>query len=282
MILIDFNQVVISGFTSFMAQNRINDPDDDLILHVVINTLRTNISKFKNEYGEVVICCDNKKYWRKEIYPHYKAMRKKNRENSNINWEKLFKILNQLKADMKLHFPYKVLDVDGAEADDIIATLTMEYHNKEKIIICSSDGDFKQLQKYNNVKQYNPTTGTFIKSPNVEKELKEKIIRGDAGDGLTNILSQDDCFIIGKRQTPISSKKIELWIDKNPEEFCTEEMLIKYNRNKNLIDFQQIPTNIKESILNTYKKTNIGSRNSLYRYFVCMGLVNMLELLGDF
>ncbi len=282
MILIDFNQVVISGFTSFVSANKIKNPDEDLIRHVVINTLRTTINQFKHQYGEVVICCDNKKYWRKEVYPHYKAMRKKNREKSDLDWNKIFKILNELREDLKIHFPYKVIDVDGAEADDVIAILTMNKDPDEKIIICSSDGDFKQLQRYDNVKQYNPMNGTYIKSPDVLKELKEKIIRGDSGDGLSNILSQDDCFIVGKRQNAISSKKIELWIDKNPEEFCTEDMLARYNRNKLLIDFEEIPNSIKDSIINAYKNCIVGNKTNLYKYFIDKNLVNLMDVIDEF
>lgn len=282
MILIDLSQVVISGITFSVSQTKIQDPNEDLILHFALDSIRKVVKKFKHEYGDVVICCDNKKYWRKAEFPHYKASRKKSREKSNLDWQLIFKVINQLKVDIKEYFPYKIVDVEGAEADDVIATLTKVYHKREKIIICSSDGDFKQLQKYENVKQYNPTTGIFIKSPNVEKELKEKIIRGDAGDGLSNILSIDECFIIGKRQTPISSKKLEVWLTQSPEEFCTEEMLIRYNRNKKLIDFEGIPTNISDNIISEYNTVEKGARNKTYKYLIEKNMINLLEVIGDF
>lgn len=282
MILIDFSQIVISGITSALSQTKIKNPDEDLILHFALESLRKVVKRFKGEYGEVVICCDNKKYWRREEFPHYKATRKQNREKSKLDWNLIFKIINQLKLDLKDNFPYKVIDVDGAEADDVIATLTKNNYKNEKIIICSSDGDFKQLQKYSNVKQYNPATGIFITSPNVASELKEKIIRGDSGDGLSNILSVDECFIIGKRQTPISSKKIEEWLDKSPEEFCSEEMLTRYYRNKKLIDFDEIPEYINNSIIDQYNTTEKSNKTKTYNYLINKNMFNLLECLGDF
>lgn len=282
MILIDFNQVVISGITFSVSQTKTKNPDENLILHFALEAIRRMVKKFKSEYGEVVICCDNKRYWRKEEFPHYKALRKQNREKSDLDWNKIFKVLNQLKNDIREYFPYKVIDVDGAEADDVIAALVMANHKKQKIVICSSDGDFKQLQKYDNVKQYNPTTGIFIKSKDVHKELKEKIIRGDSGDGLSNILSIDECFIIGKRQTPISSKKIEIWVNQTPEQFCDPDMLSRYYRNKKLIDFDEIPEEIKRNIIKEYCNITKNTKSKTYKYLIERKLVNLLEFIEDF
>ena len=156
MILVDLNQVLLSGLMAQIAGQKKLKLEEDLIRHMVLNVLRTHIKKFKNEYGQVVLCCDNRKYWRKEIFPHYKAGRKKAREKSDLDWHLIFDMLAKFKQELKENFPYKVIDVEGAEADDIIGTLTPLYASSQNILILSSDGDFHQLQKYSSVKQYNP------------------------------------------------------------------------------------------------------------------------------
>jgi hypothetical protein len=209
MILIDLNQVLLSGLMAQIAGQKNIKLEESLIRHMVLNILRSHVKQFRSEYGEVVLCCDNKKYWRKEFFPFYKAGRKKTREKSNLDWHLIFDILGNLKKELKENFPYKVIDVEGAEADDIIGTLTPLYSSNEKVLILSSDGDFLQLQQYKNVKQYNPTQKKFVKSENPLLELKEKIISGDKGDGIPNVLSPADCFVRDLRQKPITKNKMQ-------------------------------------------------------------------------
>lgn len=277
--LVDLNQVLISGLLSQVSSKQYLE--EDLIRHIVLNTLRSNIKKFK-DYGEIVLCCDSRNYWRKEFYPHYKAHRKTAREKSPLDWNLIFKVLNKLKEDLKEYFPYKVIEVDGAEADDIIGTLTPRIASYEKVLILSSDADFKQLQRYDNVKQYNPMLGVYVKSKNPIAELKEKVIRGDAGDGIPSILSADDTFVIGKRQSPLSKKKLEVWIESNPKDVLTEEYYRNYIRNDTLINFDFIPKNIKENIIEQYETVKPKPKNHLYKYFVTNKLVNLLESIEDF
>lgn len=277
--LVDLNQVCISAL---LAQAKSNQYlEEDLIRHIVLNSLRANVKKFK-EYGDIVLCCDSRNYWRKQFYPHYKAHRKTAREKSPLDWNIIFKVLNQLKEDFKQHFPYKVVEVDGAEADDIIGTLTPRIASYEKVLILSSDADFKQLQRFDNVKQYNPMLGVYVKSKNPILELKEKVIRGDAGDGIPSILSSDDTFVIGKRQSPLSKKKLELWLEGNPKDLLSEEHYRNYIRNDTLINFDCIPSNIKESIIDQYETVKPNPRNKLYKYFVTNKLVNLLDSIEDF
>jgi hypothetical protein len=174
-ILLDLNQIVISGLQSQVRACRINVLDKDLCRHLVLNSIRAVVHKFKAEYGEVIVCCDSRKYWRKEVFPHYKASRKKAREKSDLDWNVIFEVLDEVRADLKAVFPYKVIDVERAEADDVIGTLTPRLAAHESVMICSSDGDFKQLHQYSNVKQYNPMLGIYVKSENPQLELKEKI-----------------------------------------------------------------------------------------------------------
>ena len=206
-ILVDLNQVMISGLLSQVSPKE--KLEEDLIRHIVLNTLRSNVKKFK-EYGEVIICCDNKHYWRKDYFPYYKAHRTKDREKSDWDWGMIFKVLNMLRDDLKTHFPYKVIDVDGAEADDVIGSLVQEYYHQEKILILSGDKDFVQLQKYPNVKQYDPVQKKFRTTDDPARFIKEHIIRGDAGDGVPNFLSTDNCLVVGDRQKPVDRKSTRL------------------------------------------------------------------------
>ena len=142
MILIDFTQVVIGSL--MVALNRGEDLDDDLVRHLILNNIRYYRTRFTEEYGEVVLCCDSRHYWRKDYFPNYKANRKVDRKKSEYNWDLIFETLNIIRDEIRENFPYKVIEVYGAEADDIIAVLTKERSGVDNIII-SSDKDFIQL-----------------------------------------------------------------------------------------------------------------------------------------
>lgn len=277
MILIDLSQIFFSSILS------IREPlSENLIRHIVINNIRSYRTKFK-QYNDMVLCCDSKTYWRRSIFPFYKSHRKESRDKSPIDWNFVFPILNQLKQDLKDHFPYKTIEVENAEADDIIAVLTKKYSIHEPVLIISSDADFKQLHKHPNVKQYNPILNVFVTSKNPTQDLKEKIIRGDKGDGIPSILSQDDTFVIKKRQSPITQKKLDSWLSKSPETFCeSEEILRNYHRNNMLINLDEIPGNISESISNEFDTSIPASKQTLYKYLLNNKLINLLTDINDF
>lgn len=278
-ILVDLNQVMISGLLTQVSSKQYLE--EDLIRHVVLNTLRSHIKKFK-DYGDIVLCCDSRNYWRKKAYPHYKAHRKENREKSTLDWNLIFKVLNKLKEDLKESFPYKVIEVDGAEADDIIGTLTPRLSASEKVLILSSDADFKQLHKFKNVKQYNPMLGVYVTSPNPVKDLKEKIIRGDSGDGIPNIFSADDTFVTKKRQSPVSSKKLVEWLEQDPKVCFEEEVYRNFVRNDLLINFDNIPAEIRASIVEEFDNTKPSTKQKLYKYLVENKLMALLDCIEDF
>ena len=280
MILVDLNQVLLAGLMAQISNHK-GALDESLIRHMILNIIRNHIKNFKNEYGEVVLCCDNRKYWRKEYFPFYKANRKKNRDKSNLDWHLIFDMLAKFKAELKENFPYKVIDVEGAEADDIIGTLVPRHSAHEKILILSSDGDFLQLQNYPNVKQYNPSQKKYVVSENPIMELKEKIIRGDKGDGIPNVFSPGDCFVRDLRQKPITKSVLdkmlqEAWTDQN------ESVKANYMRNATLIDLSFIPVEIKEKIINTYEETVPAKRNKLLNYFIEHKLKNLMDVIEEF
>jgi hypothetical protein len=281
MVLIDLNQVLLSGLMAQISSQKNVKLEEDLVRHLVLNILRMHIKNFKSEYGEIILCCDNRTYWRKEVFPFYKAGRKKSREKSDLDWHLIFDILGNIKNELKEYFPYKVIDVENAEADDIIGTLTPRYAPHEKVLILSSDGDFLQLQSYDNVKQYNPVLKKYLKSANPVQELKEKIIRGDKGDGIPNILSPANCFVIESRQKAISKGKLNEFLNENPENY-DENTKIGFNRNKILIDLTCIPMEVKERIIKAYEETTVAPRSKLLNYFISKKLTNLIDVIGDY
>ena len=279
MILIDLNQVLLAGLMAQIANHK-GKLEESLIRHMVLNIIRTHVKNFKTEYGEVILCCDNRKYWRKEYFPFYKANRKKTRDKSDLDWHLIFDILGKLKQELKDNFPYKVIDVEGAEADDIIGTLVPIYSPHQKILILSSDGDFLQLQNYKDVKQYNPSQKKYVKSENPILELKEKIIRGDKGDGIPNMFSPSDCFVRDLRQKPITQKTLEKYLNEDVKNFSYDEA-VNFGRNKTLIDLTFIPQEIKEKIINTYEETK-PAKGKLLNYFIEHKLKNLMEVIEEF
>jgi len=279
MILVDLNQVLLAGLMAQIANHK-GKLEESLIRHMVLNIIRTHVKNFKAEYGEVVLCCDNRKYWRKEFFPFYKANRKKTRDKSDLDWHLIFDILGKLKQELKDNFPYKVLDVEGAEADDIIGTLVPIYSPHQKILILSSDGDFLQLQNYKDVKQYNPSQKKYVKSENPILELKEKIIRGDKGDGIPNMFSPSDCFVRDLRQKPITQKTLEKYLSEDIKNFSYDEA-VNFGRNQTLIDLTFIPQEIKEKIINTYEETK-PAKGKLLNYFIEHKLKNLMEVIEEF
>jgi 5'-3' exonuclease len=279
MILVDLNQVLLAGLMAQIA-NQKSKLDEHLIRHMVLNIIRNHVKNFRAEYGEVVLCCDNRKYWRKEYFPFYKASRKKNRDKSNLDWHLIFDMLAKFKQELKDNFPYKVLDVEGAEADDIIGTLAPRQSAHEKVLILSSDGDFLQLQNYPNVKQYNPSQKKYVISEKPILELKEKIIRGDKGDGIPNVLSSSDCFVRDLRQTPITQKVLDKLMS---ESYLEQNDTVKANfiRNSTLIDLSFIPTEIREKIINTYEETK-PAKGKLLNYFIEHKLKNLMDVIEEF
>jgi len=282
MIIFDFNQVAISNLMEQIGSSK-TTVDESLVRHMILNTIRTYVKKFKESHGpEVVIACDNKNYWRREIFPNYKAGRKKAREASGHDWGTIFDCLNKIRDELKTYSPYKVVEVETCEADDIIAILAMKYSSTQKVMILSSDKDFAQLQRYPNVEQYSPILKKYIKEPFPLLQLKQLIIRGDKGDGIPNILSRDDCFVTATRQKPITEAKIIGWMNQEPKDFCNDEMLRNFSRNETLIDLTKIPEKLTVQILDTYDSVETHSKSEFMNYMIANRLKNLIEILDDF
>jgi len=286
MIIIDLNQMCISCIMAQIGNHTNVKIDEDPVRHMVLNSIRTIRQKFKDR-GQIVIACDSKNTWRRQLFPLYKANRKADREKSDFDWHAIYEILNKIRDELKTYFPYVVIQLESAEADDIIASLVKHYGvqlnstDTERIVIVSGDKDFVQLQRFTNVEQYDPVKKRMIVESNPELFLKQHIIRGDRGDGVPNILSEDDCFITKKRQKKITEKFIENFNENDLD----EATLRNYNRNKQLIDLTMVPEEIAERTITMYAAEKTSSpfrKTKTFNYFVSMKLKNLMEYVGEF
>ena len=281
MILVDFSGIAIAN----IAINKVND--EGMLRHMMINSLRMYRSKFKDQYGELVLAIDAGNNWRRNYYPQYKANRKKSRKESDFDWNEAFRILDLVQTEIRQNFPYKVIKIDECEADDVIGTIvanTQEFGQYEDVMIISSDHDFKQLQKFPNVKQFSPLLKKPVVEDNPRSNLVGKILTGDAGDGVPNVLSHDDVFVNGERQTPLSRKKKDAII----EDLAEGELLYaaswyrNYCRNKTLIDLTETPDRLKNKIISEFNSQDQWKNKGLVLpYLINNNMKMMIESIEE-
>lgn len=301
MILVDYSQVALSAILTFQRELKGTESEvKNLIRHVTLSTIKSYKKKYGKEYGEIVIACDGRKYWRRDIFPHYKASRKKMREASDLDWTLIFDTLSEMRDDLAKYFPYKVIHLDRAEADDIIAVMTewcqtnalvqeglME--EPQQVLILSSDKDFKQLQlapfSSGNVRQWSPMQKKYVTASKQEimDFTIEHIAKGDTGDGIPNILSKDDVFVVGERQKPVSAKRLAEFIEKGKSACRSDEERRNWDRNAMLVAFDNIPEDVKQGIVNTYLNTKpTGDKMAIMNYLIQNRCRLLLDEIEDF
>lgn len=290
MILIDYSQVSLANILSFKKELMSGDSKvtTDLIRHATISTIKSYKKKYGKDYGDIVICCDGRNYWRRQYFEHYKASRKKNRDASDLDWKMIFDTLGVIREEIKEHFPYKVIHLDQCEADDIIAVLTQqtqEFGFDEPVMIVSSDKDFKQLHKFDNVKQYSPLMKKMItaKKSEIHENYITHIVKGDTGDGIPNILSKDDCFVTGTRQTPVSAKRLTDFMVNGIHACKNDEEKRNWQRNQMLVNFEMIPDNIKKLVLDEYLSSKPkGDKMAIMNYLIANRCRLLLDEIEEF
>lgn len=286
MIILDFSQIVFSNLHQHLNHIKPEDLDADFLRHFILNSIRGYKKKYGSKYGQMVIAVDNRHYWRREIFPHYKAHRKAQREEGPaIDWDIVFGVLDEVKNALKEFFQYKVIEVEGAEADDVIGVLARYKHQEGPIMIVSSDGDFKQLQRYKGVSQFSPHKGGAVTCTSPMGYLREHIMRGDKGDGIPNYLTPSDFFVKDEsgRQKSVFAKKVEAALRKDPEDFCeNEEQLDRFRLNEQLIDLSKTPDSIKDAILTEYDKPAKGSKMHIMTYMGKHKMKYLLDRIEEF
>ena len=275
-ILIDNNQIILSSiFTA--AKTAQSEDDYGFIRHLVLNTYRKYLSKFRRDYGELIICNDSKNVWRKDFFPQYKRNRSERQKKSKFDWGKIFNELHTIREEMKDVFPYRFVQVERAEADDIIAVIAKNFHHKEKIMIVSSDKDFQQLQRYPNVEQYSPSKKGILRCDDPYDFLLDHVVRGDSSDGVPNAISDDAVFVEGRRQTRLTNKKIE---ELKEVGFQQEDNFME--RNQKLIDLTMVPDYIEEETMRQMETEVSGDRSKILNYMMKYRLRSLIDNLEDF
>lgn len=281
MILLDYSQIALSN----IIVQKLND--ESMIRHMILNSIRMYNKRYRDEYGQMVICADGMNTWRKDYFPYYKAKRRKNRDESSQDWNEIFRILHLVRDEIKENLPYKVVHMEGVEADDIIASLVLqsqEFGMNEPMMIVSSDKDFIQLQKFNNVKQFSPIQKKFVKDDNPRTYLFNHIMKGDSGDGVPNVLSDDDTFVSDKKQTPLRKTRIAEWLENSEDlrSVMPEEIFRNYQRNKKLIDLTEVPESIQENIIYNYNEQKVAMKMRVLNYLIKKRCNQLIEVVEEF
>jgi 5'-3' exonuclease len=284
MLFYDFSQIIIGNNIDFYASKKQQKPTLEQTRRVTlvsIFSLKRKLKKYVKGNEDVFLCLDTKNYWRKEVFEYYKSHRKKDREESTTDWELFFEHTNQIKDEFRAFLPFHLIEVDGAEGDDIIATLSKKFCSPDQVnVIVSSDKDFLQIKQTicSNIKQYSPWHKKFIDDNIQEYDLFTHILRGDSGDGIPNFLSDGDAlFNPNKRQKKLSDSKIDQWRFLSPEEFCENiDVLNNYKRNKKLIDLREIPKEVKQKILGAIEENN-PPHGRLFSYITKYKLSDLLD-----
>ena len=282
MILIDYNAVAIGN----LVVQRL-DVEENLLRHMILNSIRMYRQKFQNEYGEVVIVADGQANWRRDVFPQYKYKRRKSRDESKIDWNEAFRIINMVRDEIRDHFPYKVMHMPKCEADDVIAKLaleTQEFGKHEPVMIISADHDFIQLHKYDNIKQYSPMLKKFVKDKNPRLYSMTHIFKGDGGDGVPNVLSDDNVFVDERRQTPVTKKKLDVWLEaEDLQKVMGDTIYRNYLRNKKMIDLTETPDAIKEEIINSFESQDPKkNKGKVFPYLVQKRCKRLVECVQEF
>jgi len=295
MILLDYSQISIAAILAFQREIKSASPEEgeSIIRHAIISSILSNKKKFSKDYGTLVIAIDDRNYWRRDRFEHYKASRKIGREKSDIDWDFIFTCMNNIKDDLITNFPYKVIQVEKCEADDIIAVISKWTQTNDfdisgiediskKTLILSADHDFSQLHQYSNIRQYSPMQKKYIDKPkNVQAFINEHIANGDRGDGICNTLSPGDSFVNKSRQNTMRKDRLQEFIEHGIEACRTDTERCYWQRNELLVSFDMIPENISNNIIDTFTSCIInGSQGLIYKYFIkhnCRLLIDSIE-----
>jgi len=286
MVIVDFNGI---GIGSVMGQlSRGEELSEELIRHVILNNLRSYRVKYPEiDYGQMVIACDSHS-WRRDVFPEYKANRTDTKKTDKHDWNEIFRILDVIIDDLKNNFPYSVIRVEKAEADDIIGAL-VNYKDQplspEKVVIISADKDFIQLHDKGLVIQYSPMQQKMVKSETSPARYAfDHLMKGDSGDGVPNVLSPDNAFTDKIRQTPMRKKLLDEWWDNrdNLKEVMPTEAFRNYMRNREMIDLDRTPQKIKDESISQYETYKYPKEGSVLNFLIEKRMNLLIECAGEF
>lgn len=297
MILVDWSQVYIAGCTAFEHDFQKGQPREKMEgigRHIILSSLKSYNTQYKKKYGNIVICVDGKNIWRRAYFPQYKHGRREGREESTMDWEAIIEIGAKLREELAENFPYKIVNVEGAEGDDVIACLFKHSQDNwlnqdglmespQENLIISSDHDYRQLSKYKNYNQWSPIQKKIV--PRAPKTfILEKILTGDKGDGIPSVKCEDDFLVKrDRRAPPITQKFIDAFLAAPDGSTLTEQEKVYFARNRKLIDFDYIPEAVYNNIIAAYEEFEIvGSQNKVMNYFIKNRCRNLMQEIPAF
>lgn len=300
MILVDWSQCVIAGITGFRGdiEKSQGEHKENIIRHVILSMLLSYRQKYSKKYGNLVICVDSGTYWRRDYFKFYKGKRKKDREESDFDWGFVFKTMDSVLEELEENFQYKIVKVDKAEADDVIAVMAKwsqendledgMFEEPKPLLIISSDNDFLQLQEYPNVNQWSPKMKKLLKltKKEVQEKRNEHVIHGDGGDGVPNVLCKDDHFMNPPETTKKLMPKIKLALNEyltKGSPVPSDEIVRNIQRNKTLVLFENIPQEVSDNIVTTYEQFQPrGNRQKIYNFLIKKRCSRLIQNCQDF
>jgi 5'-3' exonuclease len=202
---------------------------------MILNAAEEHMREIYRQFrpSSFFFACDDSTYWRKEIFPDYKAQRV----------ETPMKLLVRRAAEeFKNKHAKFCVQVKRAEADDVIYVATQVLTGLK--IIVSTDRDFLQLLSAE-VKLFNPMSHGFRTMEHCrEFALFMKSIRGDPSDNIPASYPR----VTEKRLKKAFGcpDELELLLSS----VLPDKTLVKtlYQRNRQLVDFVHIPEEIQEEI----------------------------------
>lgn len=279
-LIMDYSSVCVSTLLATIGKYTNVEITENMIRHMILNTIRSNVKKFSGA-SEIVIACDSPSTWRRDFFPLYKQARRNKRKTDELNWKQIFDMMNKVANELKEFFPYTVVSVEGCEADDIIGVIAN--YVQDEVVILSGDKDFLQLQVKSNIRQYDPVRKRWVVCDNPANYLFEHIVRGDASDGIPNIFMDTDHFITGiGRQKPVTKKKLEQ-LRLMYDEGDLGEFEDRFIFNRELIDLSRTPSKLKNEIIATFENERLREpTKSFFNYLADHKLSELWSKANDF
>jgi hypothetical protein len=297
-IVLDMSNLI---FRALYADANRDDTSEEMFRHLAVSQVLKYRTKFAREDYPYLVCAfDGPELWRRKEFKEYKKNRDISLKLEKIDnpeeaemvaaqGKQVMEAFSKIRDELIENLPYPCICVAGAEADDVIAIVVKE---SKKAIIVSADRDFQQLTTFTpqrSIQLFSPSIppkgGFYQVPPQIEKErdLFEKICRGDGGDGVPNILSPNETFWPVKiRQKAISSKMINTWWNSRTSlsSVMDEKTLSRYKRNLKMIDLAEIPEIVESAIIselnNKLTRSDTMASNKFVSYLMSKGLKHLL------
>lgn len=298
MLITDFSKIAYSSIHAFADDIKKSSPEEieNIIRHVIINSCLTVKRRFHREYGDLIIALDGKKNFRYDIFQNYKAGRKKSREDDGMPWHIIFAVMDKIKEEAKVYWPWKIVWSDFAEADDVMGVLTEDVANHqfvmvgleeepEPVLLDTRDHDMFQLHKHPNVKQWDSRERKFIKPEGKPEDwIRRFILTGCKGDGVPNVFSDINSFANGVRQkAAIASRmdpilKCKSIFDYDADPKIKERIL----QNHQLVCFDGMPIHVRDDIMLSWNTRTKASKMTMMKYLAEHRCKQLLECIDEF